>query len=127
MLDKIVEVGNKSRNQKGKEFESNMIKKNTIPSEKVVPPEKKTMVLMVDHIPQDRDQHVFPHHKIHKHLSWRCTHYGRYGHVWPNCYKIYGYPQSYSKPRLKRNNGNKVQERMNGSPKLLTRLLEQPQ
>lgn len=33
--------------------------------------------------------------------SVRCHHYGIYAHTRPFCYKLYGYPKSYSQPRPK--------------------------
>jgi hypothetical protein len=33
--------------------------------------------------------------------QWKCHHYGRFGHIKPYCYKLYGYPKPASQPRRK--------------------------
>lgn len=61
MIDEILEVGQMSRNMKGKKNEK-------IPPKKLVLLEKKTKFLMVDHMSQHRYQHVLPLHKSLKKL-----------------------------------------------------------
>jgi hypothetical protein len=50
--------------------------------------------------------HVSQHHKERqhkgKHQRWRCHYCGKFGHIKPFCYKLYGYPSpSHHQPRPK--------------------------
>lgn len=60
---------------------------------------------------------MFSHHKNHINLSLRCHHCGRYGHIRPYCFELYGYPQSYIQPRLKRKDGKHIQAMKEWKPK----------
>jgi len=50
--------------------------------------------------------HVSQHHKERqhkgKHQRWRCPYCGKFGHIKPFCFKLYGYPSpSHHQPRPK--------------------------
>ncbi|KAI5393583.1 hypothetical protein KIW84_060636 [Lathyrus oleraceus] len=97
VLDKILEVEEKSRNMKAIGFDySSMNKKIKIPTKKFVYPKKKTEFLMKDHMSQHPAQHLYPHNRCNKNSSWRCHRCERYCHIGPFCYRLYGYHQSYS-------------------------------
>lgn len=72
-------------NMKDVGFEYSSINKTKIkiPSKKFVRPKKKTEFLMVDHIFQQLARHVYHQQRGHKNSSWKCHHYGRYGHIMP--------------------------------------------
>lgn len=45
-------------------------------------------------------EHLTQHHARHQNsqtegklLHWRCHYYGKYGHINPLCFKLYGYPR----------------------------------
>lgn len=57
---------------------------------------KKSEFQKVNHMSQHHARHVYSHFRGVKKSTQRCYHYGRYGHIRPFCYKLYGYPKYYS-------------------------------
>lgn len=93
MLDKILEVGKMSTHMKGIWFEPrSMNNKDKIMPKKFVPHNRKTGVLNLDRISQHRAKHVSPSHRKNKNQPQICHHYGKYGHIRPYCFRLYGYP-----------------------------------
>lgn len=106
MLDEILEVRNMSGNIKeiGVDY-SSMNKNIKIPFKMFVPPKKKIEFRMKDHMSQYSALHMGPLYRRIKNSSWRCHHYGRYGHIRPYCYNIDGYSQSFNQPRVNKKGG----------------------
>jgi len=79
-----------------------------IPTKKFVSPKKKTEFVMLDHMSQHPVRHLNPQPRNKKKSPWICHHCGRYGHIRPYCYKLYGYPQPHVHPKV---SGKSVQAR----------------
>src|SRR4051812_27724371 len=94
-----------------------MNKKVKVPTKKFISPEKKTEFQMKDHTSQHLAQHVYPHNRGNKKLSRRNYHCRIYGHTSPFCYRLYGYPYSYSQPWVYMKKGKKTQEKKVWKPK----------
>lgn len=95
-------------------------KKVKIPFKKFVSPKKNIGFLIKDHMSQHPDQQVYPHNKGNNNSYRRCHLFGRYGHIRPFCYKLYGFPQSYSHLRPKKIKGRKLKQIKYGNPRELS-------
>lgn len=97
-----------------------MIKETKYPIKKFVPLGKKIEFLMVDHMSQQPARHMYSLYRGKKISSYKCNHYGRYGHIRSYCYRLYGYPQPYSQPRLNRKRVKNIQAKKLWKPKEIT-------
>ncbi|XP_050919249.1 uncharacterized protein LOC127136771 [Lathyrus oleraceus] len=70
-----------------------------------------------DHVFQHRARHAHHRRKGYKKYDKRRHHYGKYRHIRPNCYKLYGFPQHHTHTRFKRNE-EKVQGKKVWKPKV---------
>lgn len=92
-FDEILEVGKMCNDVKGICFNSSSTSKEVkVSTKEFVPPMKKTKVQMVGYVSQQHARHMYPQYIRNKRSSWRCHHYGIYGHIRPFCNKLYGYP-----------------------------------
>lgn len=72
---------------------------------------KETKVWMVDHMSHHPDQQMYLKYRRNKNSSRRCHQCGRYVHIRPYYFKLYGYPQSYNQLRFNRKGGKNNQAR----------------
>ncbi|KAK2359745.1 hypothetical protein QL285_085090 [Trifolium repens] len=115
VLDEILQAGKTSGNMKGIGFDNGTMNNEIkIPTKKFVSPVKKTEFIMLDHMSQHPTRHLNPQSRNKKKSSWRCHHCGRYGHIRPFCYKLYGYPKRSFQPKV---SSKIVQARKEWKPK----------
>lgn len=77
----------------------------------------------MNHVSQDRVRYVYPQQRGYKKYAKRCHFCGRYGHIRHFLYRLYGYPQSYSHPRLSERKGNKTRAKKVWKPKEYVKFL----
>lgn len=103
MLYEILKVWKMYRNYKGMGFKSNSKNKEVkVLYKKFIPPKKKSEFLMVDHMSQQPATHVNPYCKGSKNFEKSCHNCGRYGHIRPYCFRLYGCPQLWRPPKPKK-------------------------
>ena len=105
ILYEILEEGEKGRSMKGIGFNY----KNTNPESQstkmdFVAPKKQTEFKQTDfQMSNPKSQHVVQHVNTQvrsfKNATWRCHYCGRFGHIRPYCFKLYGYPQIQAQPK----------------------------
>lgn len=66
---------------------------------------------------------MYPKNRGNKSSSWKSHYCGRYGHIRPYFYRLYGYPQPYSKLRLNKKTSKNIQARKVWKPKITTTCL----
>ena len=71
-----------------------------ISTKKFFSPEKNTELVMLDHMSQHHVRYLNPQPRNKKQSPWRCHYCGRYGHIRPYSYKLYGYPQPHVQPKV---------------------------
>lgn len=99
-LDVILEASKKGRSMKGIRFDySSTNQEGQVPKNNFVVSEGKTeFIKQVDYQMSSRkSQHIAQHGhtpvRSIKNVTWRCQFSGRYGHLRPYCYRLYGYPR----------------------------------
>ena len=98
-LDNLLEESSAGRSKKGIGFEYNETnKEGQRPITKFVTPEAKSEFVQ-NKVYQElskKSEHVVQHVassvKGTRHATWVCHHCGRYGHLKPYCYRLYGFP-----------------------------------
>jgi hypothetical protein len=106
-LDSLLEESNAGRSKKGIGFEYNETnKEGQKPITKFVTPEAKSEFVQ-NKVYQEsikKSEHVVQHVassvKGTRHATWVCHHCGRYGHLKPYCYKLYGFPKDALKGQI---------------------------
>src|ERR1044072_3569550 len=103
-LDNLLEASKKGRSKKGNDFDYNPInEEGQKPKSKVVTPEEKSEFVQINDfqknikMSQHVVQHVSPSVRSSKQSTWVCHYCGRFGHLRPYCYRLYGYPKVTSK------------------------------
>ena len=84
-LEEILQVGQNVGNKSGLGF---VAAKKSIVDKKKIRPDKQ----MSKHMSQHRTQHREQRNMKKKYQRWRCHHCGRFGHIKPFCFRLYGYP-----------------------------------
>jgi len=114
VLNKILQVGKTSGNMKAIDFDYDIVNKEIkIRTKKFVYLEKKTMSIMLDHMPQHPVRHLNHQPRNRKKSPWICHHCGRSSDIRSYCYKLYRYPQSHVQPKV---SGKIVQARKEWKP-----------
>jgi hypothetical protein len=93
MLDEILQVGKGAGNLKGICFNYQyQNKQGKTPVTKFIPPERKYEPMMSEQMLQHLAIHQETQTKV-MFLPWKCHYCGKYGHIKPFCYILYGYPK----------------------------------
>src|ERR1051325_2865531 len=96
-LEEILHSGQNAGNMSGLGF---VAAKESAVDKKKTRPDKQMSKQMSQH----RAQHQEQRNMKKKYQRWRCHYYGRFGHIKPFCFRLYGYPNQtpYVKPKTNR-------------------------
>ena len=96
-LEEILQTGQNARNMSGLGFVA--AKKSAVDMKKTRPDKQ-----MSKQMSQHRAQHQGQRNMNKKYKKWRCHYCGRFGHIKPFCFKLYGYPNQtpHVKPKTNR-------------------------
>ncbi|XP_050878662.1 uncharacterized protein LOC127082468 [Lathyrus oleraceus] len=116
MLYEIIQVGKGDGNLKGICFNYQyQNKQGKTPVTKFIPLERKYEPMMSDQMLQHPARHQETQTKV-KFLPWKCDYYGKYGHIKPFCYRLYGYPKY---PKYPTTNHVMIKTRKEWKPKIV--------
>ncbi|XP_057432497.1 uncharacterized protein LOC130725270 [Lotus japonicus] len=101
VLDQILETGKMAKDMKGIGYGLEPTSEGGSKSENnFVPSEKRTEFKVTNQMFQQGVKHVYPQIpyvypqvRSKRNYSWRCHHCGRFGHIRPYCYKLFGFPR----------------------------------
>ena len=93
-LEEILQAGQNAGNMSGLGFVA--AKKSAVDKKKTRPDKQ-----MSKQMSQHRTQHQEQRNMKKKYQRWRCHYCGRFGHIKPFCFRLYGYPNQtpYVKPK----------------------------
>lgn len=101
VLDEILQINKNVGNVKGRVYDNQVVmNKGKEYALNFVLPKRKQEQKMPNQMSQHQQRHK-DDYSGSKTQRWRCHHYGRFGHIKPHCYKLYGYPKPVSQPRRK--------------------------
>src|ERR1044072_3458123 len=99
VLDEILKARKKGRSMKDIGFdykstnqEGRNTRKSCVASERETEFKKQIEYQVSDKKSQHPVQHVHTQVRSLKNVTWRCHYCGRYGHIRPYCFKLYGCP-----------------------------------
>ena len=93
VLDEILQIGKNAGDVKGLGYDNQVVmKKGKMPAMKFVQPKRKQEQKMSGQMSQHQKRHQNDCSGS-KTQRWRCHYCGRFGHIKPFCYRLYGYPK----------------------------------
>ena len=100
MLDEVLQIGKADGDLRGIDFKNQTLHSQGESSmiNFVLPGEESKLVM---------SKTLSQHHVNHQNLRtkgrsshWRCHYYGKYGHIKPLCFRLYGYPRYPTQPNV---------------------------
>lgn len=91
VLDEILEVGKSGGDMTGIGFDYRALNRGSKNlSKEHASLAKQSGYRMSNHKSRPLAQHLSPQVRNYQNSTWRCHHCGRFGHIRPYCYKLYG-------------------------------------